>query len=218
MGLRRGLRLAEAPELINLPWEFLYHPTLHRFLALSDRTPLVRYHELPEQIQPLAIHPPLRVLVMVSSPAGYPRLDAELEWSRLKAALADQQEQGWCSNRGVRDRQSACVTAQAARRRVPCVPVHWARRLRRGHTGRCVLMEDEAGNSQVARGRHLGTLLHDHRSLRLAVLNSCAGAAHVIARSIRRRRRESVIQGVPAVIAMQFDISDKAAVAFAQEF
>jgi hypothetical protein len=53
MGLRIRLRLDETPELIGLPWEYLYHPTLERYLALSALTPLARYLELPECIRPL---------------------------------------------------------------------------------------------------------------------------------------------------------------------
>src|SRR5262245_34125727 len=49
-GLRIRLRFANAPELADLPWEFLYNPSLDYFLGLSDETPLVRYFDLPEQI------------------------------------------------------------------------------------------------------------------------------------------------------------------------
>ena len=38
-GLRIRLRLADTPELAELPWEFLYDQTRNRFLGLSDRTP-----------------------------------------------------------------------------------------------------------------------------------------------------------------------------------
>ncbi len=47
-GLRIRLRLTDAPELNDLPWEFLLHPALNRFLALSAETPVVRYLDLPE--------------------------------------------------------------------------------------------------------------------------------------------------------------------------
>src|SRR5262245_47807710 len=35
VGLRLRLKLADAPELAELPWEFLYDPRLNRFLAQS---------------------------------------------------------------------------------------------------------------------------------------------------------------------------------------
>jgi TonB family protein len=78
--------------------------------------------------------------------------------------------------------------------------------------------EDETGMSHPVRGELLGMQLHDHRSLRLAVLNACEGA-----RSSRRDPFSGVAQSllqqrVPAVIAMQFEISDQAAKTFAREF
>ena len=54
-GLRIRIRLADAPELANLPWEYLYNSALNRFMCLSRDTPLIRYLELPERIRPLAI-------------------------------------------------------------------------------------------------------------------------------------------------------------------
>ncbi|MGH7847308.1 MAG: CHAT domain-containing protein, partial [Candidatus Binatia bacterium] len=71
-GLRIRVRLTEVPELADLPWEYLYNPSLNRFLALSVETPFVRYLELPESIRPFSVTPPLRVLVMISSPTDYP--------------------------------------------------------------------------------------------------------------------------------------------------
>ena len=93
-GLRLRLRLTDAPELLSLPWEYLYNPALNRFLALSAETPLVRYLELPERIRPLAVAPPLRVLVMISAPADCPPLDVEREWMKLNQALGDLQQRG----------------------------------------------------------------------------------------------------------------------------
>ena len=74
-GLRVRLRLADLPELGNLPWEFMYDPSQSRFLALSVETPLVRYLETAQQIQPLTVQPPLRILTMICSPRDFPKLD-----------------------------------------------------------------------------------------------------------------------------------------------
>ena len=86
MGLR--LRLTDTPELAGLPWEFLYDPRRNRFLALSLRTPLVRYLDLPDPPHPLQVEGPLRLLVMISSPSDYDTLDVEQEWRTLTDALA----------------------------------------------------------------------------------------------------------------------------------
>ena len=96
-GLRIRLRLADA-SVVDLPWEYLYNPAVNRFLALSLQTPLVRYMDLPERIQPISVTPPIRVLVMIASPTDFPTLDVEGEWTRLKAreleqALRNKEEQ-----------------------------------------------------------------------------------------------------------------------------
>src|SRR5690242_8305747 len=79
LGLRIRLRLNQAPELADLPWEYLYHTSLDRYLALSALTPLIRYLELPERIRPLGVTAPLRILVLISSPSDQPPIDAEGE-------------------------------------------------------------------------------------------------------------------------------------------
>jgi hypothetical protein len=61
----------DVPELANLPWEYLYHPTLRRFIVLSTETPITRYVNLPRPITPLKITGPLYLLVMVASPSDY---------------------------------------------------------------------------------------------------------------------------------------------------
>ena len=53
-GLRLKLRV-NAPEIAALPWEFLYDPRRAEYMCLSQETPIVRYIELPQPIQPLAV-------------------------------------------------------------------------------------------------------------------------------------------------------------------
>ena len=57
-GLRIRLRIKDVPGLLDLPWEYLYHSSLNRFLSLSNETPLVRYLDMPEFIRPLKVKPP----------------------------------------------------------------------------------------------------------------------------------------------------------------
>jgi len=53
--LRLRLRIADAPELNDVPWEYLYNASLNQFLSLSLETPLIRYVELTRRVQPLAV-------------------------------------------------------------------------------------------------------------------------------------------------------------------
>jgi hypothetical protein len=81
-----------------------------------------------------------------------------------------------------------------------------------------LLLEDEEGRGRPVSGQYLGTLMHDERTLRLAVLNACEGARTSRADPFAGTAQSLVQQGVPAVIAMQFEITDQAAVAFTHEF
>ena len=84
-GLRIRLRLDEnVPELADLPWEFLFAPDLGRFLALSDLTPIVRYIERAEPVQPLRVTPPLTLLAISPAHRTYRRWP----WSRSGSACS----------------------------------------------------------------------------------------------------------------------------------
>ncbi|HSF80740.1 MAG TPA: CHAT domain-containing protein [Anaerolineales bacterium] len=217
-GLRIRLRLNDAPELVNLPWEYLYNPSLNRFLSLSVNTPLIRYLELPERISPLPVSLPLRVLAVISSPSDYPGLDVEREWNNLNAALADLIQRGVL----LLDRlETATPTAlQYSLRRNEYHIFHFI-----GHGGfneqaqdGILLFEEEGGRGRPLSGQYLGTLLHDEDTLRLAVLNACEGGRSGMSDPFAGVAQSLVQQGLPAVIGMQFEVTDQAAITFAREF
>ena len=87
-GLRLRLQLTDAPEIAGLPWELLYDRRTGSYPAQSERTPLVRYLEVPQPPRPLTVDGPLRVLVVLSSPTDLPELDVEAEWRRMQDMLA----------------------------------------------------------------------------------------------------------------------------------
>lgn len=217
-GLRIRLRLSEVPELAELPWEYLYNASLNRFLSLSTETPVVRYLDLAERIRPLLVELPIRVLVIVASPRDYPALDVEGEWSKLKKALADLESQ----RRVIVERlpNATLHALQRRLRREPCHVFHFI-----GHGGfdeqsgeGLLVLEGTEGAADLVSSQYLGTILHDHRPLRVAVLNACEGARGGRTDPFAGTAQSLVQQGIPAVIAMQFEITDDAAVIFAHEF
>jgi hypothetical protein len=217
-GLRLRLRLASLPELGNLPWEFLYDPSLSRFLALSVDTPIVRYLETQQAIQPLTIQPPLRILTMICSPKDYPRLDVEREWQNLQEAMGDLQTSGLVDMHRL---DPPTLTAlQKCLRRDQYHIFHFVGHgmFSETHQDGLLLLEDERREGYRLSGRDLGTLLHDHRPLRLAVLNACEGARTSSDDQFAGTAQSLMQQGIPAVIAMQFRITDQAAIVLSREF
>lgn len=216
--LRLRLRLSDTPELLDLPWELLFDPASDRFVALSSHSPLVRYLEVPGVAESAALAVPLRILALLASPADHLPLDIEREWQRLNAALADRIERGAV----VLDRVPAPTLSalQRALRRADYHVFHFV-----GHGGYderaqdgVLVFADEHGASQLVTGQYLGALLHDERALRLAVLNACDGARTSRTDPFAGVGQSLLRQGIPAVIAMQFAISDGAATVFAHEF
>src|SRR5512143_583616 len=217
-GLRFRLHLSGAPELADLPWEYLYNPTLNRFLCLSAETPLIRYIELPELIRPLSVKPPLKLLAVISSPHDYPPLDVNREWEKLNEALHDIVQQGLVKVERLADAQ--LTTLQRQLRQSEYHIFHFV-----GHGAfsketqdGVLLLEDEANRGRQVSGQDLGTLLYDQRTLRLVVLNACEGARTSRTDPFAAAAQSLVQQRIPAVIAMQFEITDDAAITLAHEF
>jgi len=217
-GLRLRLRLSAAPALADWPWEYLYDSSLRRFFAHSASTPIVRYLDLPQRIQPLAVQAPLKILVMIANPRDVGQLDVEAEWRKVQAALADLVARGLVTL--TRLEKATLAALQRQLRQDQYHIFHFV-----GHGGfdqqnqeGVLLLEQENGLARLVAGSYIGALLHDHRSLRLAVLNACEGARTAQSDPFAGVAQTLLQQGIPAVIAMQFEITDGAAITFAHEF
>jgi hypothetical protein len=214
-----GLRLSDTPELAELPWEFLYDQARNRFVCLSDRTPLVRFLEVPDPPWPLPVSPPLRILVMISSPRDprFAQLDVEQEWTKLRWVLGGLEQAGL-----VRLERLEAATLAALRQRLRRDDWHVFHFI--GHGGfdphaqdGILVLEDPAGGSRLVGAQALGVPLHNHDPLRLVVLNACEGARADPTDPFAGTAQTLIQQGVPAVVAMQFEITDLAAIALTSE-
>lgn len=162
--------------------------------------------------------PPLRVLVVVANPADTVPLDADRERGRIETALGPLADAG-------------------------CVETHWLspptwralqRALRRGeyHIFHFVghgdfdrlreegqlIFEDTQRRSDRLPASKLARLLADHRSLRLAMLNACESAYLEGNDPFASTAATLVRAGIPAVVAMQFEITDDAAIELSRAF
>jgi DNA-binding MltR family transcriptional regulator len=217
-GLRIRLRLADAPALTHLPWEFLHHSAAGRFLTLSTTSPLVYYLDLPQPAQPLAVSPPVGILVLTACPTDLPPLDGDKEWSLLEQALGKLVQPGTILL--VRLHNPTLLDLQRALRQHVIHIIHFV-----GHGlfdevthAGAVAFCTAAGLAELVSGTALGQLLHNERTLRLVVLNACEGSRTALADPFTGVAQALVQQGLPAVIAMQYPFSEAAALTFAGEF
>jgi hypothetical protein len=216
-GLRLKLRV-QSPELAALPWEYLYDPREDEYIGLSRRTPIVRYMEPRQPVPPLKVQPPLRILGLVASPSDLDLLDISAERQRVEGSLKELRTSGllelvWLPGQTWADLQTAIWQG-------PWHIFHFI-----GHGGfdaerdeGVIALCSEAGTKRLLTATELGRLLGDHDSLRLAVLNACEGARGGRRDVFSSTAAMLVRRGVPAVVAMQYEISDGAAIEFGTRF
>lgn len=217
-GLRLRLRLGDCPALLDVPWEFLYDRNSNRFVCLSHRTPVVRYLHLEQGPAPLRTTLPLRALVMISDPVDYERLNVGKEWDNLQVAAGPLREAG-----RLKFDLLPSATLPALQRALRDHDYHVFHFI--GHGGfdparreGALILETANGKGVEVSGQDIGAFLSDHPSLRLAVLNSCEGARSDWKDPFAGVAQTLIQQGLPAVIAMQFEITDSAAIVFAADF
>ena len=216
-GLRLKLRI-QPSELAVLPWEFLYDAERDRYPSLSSNTPLVRYLDLPQPVEPLRVSGPLRILGMVASPLGLDPLNVKHEKRLVEEATRGLREGGlleltWLEGQTWRH-------LMRAMRRGPWHIFHFV-----GHGGfdpvteeGAIALANDAGHMHLLRARSLAELLDDHYPLRLVFLNSCEGARGSESDAFSSTAATLVRRGVPAVVAMQYEITDRAAIEFSRDF
>jgi len=217
-GLRLKLRI-QAPELAALPWEFMYDPRQGgHHLCLSRYTLLVRYLEVPQPVSPLNVTTPLRILGMAVSPSDLDQLDLAREQQRMEKAVQELEAKGlvrltWLAGQTWRDLHQAMQEG----------PWHVFHFIGHGWFDRkdeegFVVLADESANAHHLSATELGLLLADHRSLQLVLLNACEGARGDEHDVFSSTAAILVRLGIPAVLAMQYPITDEAAIEFAGSF
>jgi hypothetical protein len=215
----RHLRLVlqiRPPELDRLPWEFLFDSREDDYVCLS--TPLIRYPQVFASVRPMQVTAPLRILCMTAEPRDQARLATAAEEERLRATLRGLEqtglvELGWAGGQTWRD-------LRAAMRLGPWHVFHFI-----GHGGfdavaqqGMLALTGENGRTYHLGADNLAMLLRGHPSLRLVVLNACDTGRANAADPFSSVAGALIRRGIPAVLAMQYQISDKAALEFGRTF
>jgi formylglycine-generating enzyme required for sulfatase activity len=205
------------PELAALPWEFLYDADGYDYLALS--TPVVRYLDVPKAPRELISGRPLRILAMAASPRNLPALDVDHERRRLADALSDLVAKGlvelsWVPGQTWWDLQKALDGG----------PWHMFHFIGHGAmdkpTGQGVLAftAENGGRSENIVASDIALLLAGHQDLRIAMINACESARGSPLNGFSSVASAIVQRGIPAAVAMQYEITDEAAISFARGF
>ena len=212
--LRVRLRLADCPELANLPWEFLYDASEDAFLALSVATPVVRYLQLPDPPRAVSVTLPLQVLVIRSEPADLPELRLDEEWAQVTSSMQELIDTG-----AVAFTSLARPSLSELRRVLMRGQFHVLHYMGHGsfdaESGGLLYFTGPDQRAVAVSATDLGVMMRDHLSMRLAVLNACEGARTDPDDPFAGVAETLVRRGVPAVVAMQFEFTDQAAVEFA---
>ena len=216
-----GLRIRlsfDTGALAGLPWEYMFDERSGDFVGLSEGTPIVRYLRIGQPPRPLAVDPPLRMLGLIASPADRAALDTAAERERLENALQDLRssnrvELHWAEGESWR-------ALQHELRKGPWHLFHFV-----GHGGfdtslgeGVIALVNETGGSELVSATNLGRLLGDHQPMRLAVLNACEGARADDTDIFSSVATTLVRRGTPAVVGMQYEITDTAAIEVARVF
>jgi len=216
------IRLSFDPERVgrvgSMPWELLCWSDHREFLGRNLRTPIVR-HLITER--PILRPEPLshlRILLVLSSPAGFPPLGIERERTLV--------EDAWAGFTAVELTFLRQPTLERLRREVRDRPFDVLHFIGHGEISPegegTVILETAEGRGDPVRGAVLADTLKGLKAIRLVFLNACETA--------RLPRTEEghdpylgvasalIMSGVSAVVAMQFPISDRAAVTFSRTF
>lgn len=210
-GIRIRLRI-EAPELIVLPWEFLYWPHKECFLGTSIKYPIVRYLEIFEPLEKLEVTLPLKMLVVIPDS---PDLDAANEKANLLQILAGLDKHVQLTF--LEDRVTTTSISDALLEESFHL-LHFIGHGEFKNDQAFLQLNTEDGDLDYIDDSQFASLLVNHPTLKLVFLNSCKGAQTSLSAPMAGMAYRLVKQSIPAVIAMQFAIYDEAAIVFSQQF
>jgi hypothetical protein len=201
-----------------LPWELIFRPDTEEFLGSDLLSPIVRYLEVPRPSALPTLQAPLGVLVALASPLDARPLNLEEERRRLEKALGGRRAE-------IDPDFLEPATLDGIRTKLRSRRFHVLHFMGHGgwnsKTGEgSLLLETADGNRDFVSGALLADQIKGASMPVLVVLNACDTARSselegaspfggVAAALVRK--------GIPAVIAMQFPVTDGAAIPFASE-
>jgi O-acetyl-ADP-ribose deacetylase (regulator of RNase III) len=219
VGLRLALHVARAPELADLPWEYLYDRDSRQFLVFAGRMTVVRVIDDTKRVQPLTLAAPLRVLAAIADPSGRLELDVDQEWTAMAHSLADLAKAGLVAV----DRLEP-VTLEALRARLAVAEYHVFHFI--GHdtdpfdgTGALTMAsEDGAREGRLVEALTLDKTLGVSRFPRLVILNTSEASRDSAALPLSQTAHALIRSGISAVLASPPRFNEVGASDFYRQF
>ncbi|MES1245897.1 MAG: CHAT domain-containing protein [Acidobacteriota bacterium] len=213
-GVRFQFRLNLPAELEPLPWESLYHERDFGFVSSHRDHVILR---LPPDVIDAPAAPPqitsaLRILVVIPMGSG---LGTDTEMHNLRVAV------GSVGDSVLLDNLAGRVTPDALENRLRdgrWDVLHFIGHGELGDNGRTkVRLNSPRGEDSWMDGEVFAEVLRGS-GVRLAVLNCCEGARPMPGQSLSGLGPLLLRAGVPAVVAMRYEIHDDTAILFSEQF
>ncbi len=214
----RGLRLRltmDAPEINAWPWELLNDPMRDHVFSTSVVTPLMRYLDRVDQFGlPMELAAELPINLLVTIPQA-PDLDLARERAVIEEAVAPLRGALKLSVLdGLVTRTAFSDKLMGGRYEI----IHFS-----GHGGHIdgrnyVGLNKLDGSTDWVDSSVIVRLLANHQPLKLGVLNACSTGQVSETQAFSGLAMQLLRSGARAVVAMQYLLSDEAALTFAREF
>lgn len=209
----------ESGELYQVPWEYCRDDK--SFLSLNKDTPVVRYIDTNRTPNPISVPYPVKILLAWANPEDLDTLDVQSEIDAVKDALAEFVDSGKVVIEDLPDASPSTLVSKV--RQSPPHIFHFI--------GHGALLPRGGGALALDNGRKSHVLLDGDRMLRLfqgdetklIILSACQSGATGGDAADNKADKSSSAQafmglapklvdgGLPAVVAMQYDLPNLAA-------
>ena len=217
-GLRIRLHLRPGnPELAwltRVPWELIFDERAGGFPCLNPLTPLVRHIDLPRPVERVPFRPPIRVLVAAANPSSEPRLALQSEQERIEAARKGRKR---VEVKVLEDTSPEELRRELTRGRYQIV--HFMGHALMSANDGSLMFSTAEGFPRRVTGEEMSHLVQGAPAAQLVILNACHSAASPGGQGaglLTGVAGALVRGGQPAVLGMQFAISDRAALKFSE--
>jgi hypothetical protein len=214
--LRIVLRI-DASELNALPWEFMYSDRIvPHHLCLHDFISIIRYLPISQTINSDSFGIPLRILILISNPIDENTLNVENEVKNIKKAL---RSLVWSGDVKINICTNATLENLRAELRHKPDILHF---IGHGHydTKKKKSFLKFLSNEKRSEPIDSNTMCVQlqNSTIKLVILNSCEGAKASTSNAFSGIAQNLIRSGIPYVLAMQFNVSDRTSMWLSSSF